>query len=175
MSNYNVFFPERGNAIVITKPRAGEQPDPNVDGVQEGGGNTGTYNGYAIRVKGDGRVEAIDPSGHATMHSSTLNARHWIDNQEPVELPPQAPVIDSITPSSTPVDTPVQVTLTGSGFAADSTVEVDGNDILSAYVSDTEMTADFPGAFTPGDVEVTVTTEGIVSAPITFSVTAAEE
>ena len=53
------------------KPRAEGDPPPN---------NTGEYNGWNIRVKGDGRVEATDPAtGIATMHHDVIEAKHSID------------------------------------------------------------------------------------------------
>ena len=53
--------------------------------------NTGEYQGYNIRVKGDGRVEAIDAAGSGTMFRNTLDARLWIDSQQPPPDPEEPP------------------------------------------------------------------------------------
>lgn len=139
---------------------------------QDGGGNTGDYAGYDIRVKGDGRVEAINAEGKAAMFRNVADAKTWIDNPPDAWTPPPGPVVSSLTPNSTPVDTPVQVTINGSGFTVDSTVQGDGNGLVSAFVSATEMTVDIPGISVPGVLSITVTEAGIVSAPTPFEITA---
>lgn len=153
------------------KPR--EEGDPVPD-------NTGTYGGWWIRVKGDGRVEARDGNGLATIHHDVLEAKHWIDTYgapeapvEPIQPPdtgPTAPVIDSIAPASGVIDTPTDVTITGSGFDDTSSVELDGSGVVTTCVSDTELTASLPSVPAAQTYDVTVTTQGQVSNSMMFEV-----
>lgn len=138
--------------------------------------NTGEYSGYQIRVKGDGRVQAVSPEGNTTMHRNVINAKTWVDQavSEGGGGETETVTLTGIDPTSVAVDTAIQITLTGTGFTEASTVQVDGNGVVSAYVSETSMTADLPSFATPGDLSVTVTTDGTVSEPMTFSITAAE-
>ena len=93
------------------------------------------------------------------------------------EPDPNAPRIDSLDPASTTVNNPVQVTITGGNFTADCVVLVNGNQVVSAFVSDTSMTADMPGALQEGTAAVIVNnpTTQLQSPSVPFNVTAAEE
>lgn len=158
-----------------SKSRAGREgeegaPPPN---------NTGEYGGWNIRVKGDGRVEAIDPAtGIATMHHDVIEAKHSIDTNgvpggggevdpgpEPEEL-----TLTSLEPASGEVGVGISITLTGTGFTEFSTVKVDGNLISSDYVSETELSSFFPGAINPVTVSVTVEDGGEVSNAVSFEI-----
>jgi hypothetical protein len=44
-----------------------------------GGGMTGTYNGFDIRVLGNGRVQTKDAQGRTTFLLHPLNAQIWMD------------------------------------------------------------------------------------------------
>lgn len=138
------------------------------DFVQTGGGNTGTYGAYAIRVKGDGLIEARDARGRGTLHRNMVDAKKWLDN--PVPYPP--PMIVSISPASRPINTPVTITIQGSGFFSDSVVKGDAGTLVSTFVSANLMTADVPGIGTPGTRAITVTSDAIVSNAVTFTITA---
>ena len=83
------------------------------------------------------------------------------------------PTISSIAPASTPINTPVQITITGTNFKPSSVVKLDGNNVVCAYVSPTQMTADIPGFGVPdASKDVTVVTDGKTSAVKNFAVTA---
>jgi IPT/TIG domain len=101
--------------------------------------NTGTYKGFKIRVKGDGRVESVDPSDNTFMHRSIINAQHWIDSLETVVAP--TCTLDSIDPATAVVGDPdVTVTLTGTGFTPSAALVWNGVQDTLTYVSDTELT-----------------------------------
>jgi hypothetical protein len=103
---------------------------------QDGTGNTGDYAGYDIRVKGDGRVEAIDGQGRASMHRNVVDAKLWLDNP-----PPPAPVLTSIDPTSAEIGgADVTLTCTGSGFTEESVIVFNGSAEPTTFVSDTELT-----------------------------------
>ncbi len=90
------------------------------------------------------------------------------------EPPPvgSGPTLTSITPDTTQVGVAVTVTLAGTGFTDTSVVKLDGNAVVSSFVSDTEMTADIPGPLQEGDVQVTVDVDGQVTGALTFTATA---
>jgi len=74
--------------------------------------------------------------------------------------------ITGIDPTSTAVGQAVTMTVTGTGFTDASTVMMDGNVLVTDFVSDTQLTADVPGPLQAGTVAVTVDD----SEPVTFSV-----
>ncbi|WP_123679475.1 IPT/TIG domain-containing protein [Curtobacterium sp. PhB115] len=81
-----------------------------------------------------------------------------------------APTIDSLDPDSGPVAGGTVVTVTGTGFAEDATVSVDGSDPIEPdSISDdgTSLTFTTP-AHDAGDVDVTVTTDAGTSDPLLF-------
>ncbi|WP_191330423.1 IPT/TIG domain-containing protein [Frigoribacterium sp. ACAM 257] len=89
--------------------------------------------------------------------------------------PVTAPVLATLTPDSGPVGGGTPVTITGTGFTPDATVTVGGTaGIVPDDVSDdgTELTFTTPPN-AAGDVQVTVTTDGGTSAPLTFTYEAA--
>jgi hypothetical protein len=90
----------------------------------------------------------------------------------PEPPPAEPPTVDSVNPATTVINTPVQVTISGTGFTADSLVKLDGNGVVTHYVSATELTADMPGFALPGAKDLTVETDGQASAAKTFTVTA---
>jgi hypothetical protein len=76
-----------------------------------------------------------------------------------IENPP-APTLTSISPISGPINTAAQITLYGTGFNANSTVAVNGNEVSATYVSSTQMMLNLPATAVavPGNVNITVTT-----------------
>ena len=89
--------------------------------------------------------------------------------------PAGAPVLSGLDPVEGPAGGGTPVTITGSGFAAGSTVTIGATaGIVPDAVSDdgTEITVTTPPN-AAGDVPVTVTTDGGTSAPLTFTYEAA--
>jgi hypothetical protein len=87
-----------------------------------------------------------------------------------------APTLASISPASGVLGTNVPVTLTGTNFASNSTVNVSGSGITVSnvqVVSATQITATFGIATnaTPGADTVTVTSAGLITNGVTFTVT----
>jgi uncharacterized delta-60 repeat protein len=95
-----------------------------------------------------------------------------------VTLTACASVPPTVTALSVPAELPgMPLTITGTGFAAGSTVSIGGVAALATYVSPTQLTAMVPAGTTPGSTTVVVTTPGLgssVSAP-TFAVLAVYE
>ncbi|PWD51788.1 hypothetical protein C8046_15180 [Serinibacter arcticus] len=82
-----------------------------------------------------------------------------------------APTLSTLDPDSGPVAGGTTVTVSGAGFVAGTVVTVDGTDVPAAdvtVVSETELTYVSP-AHPAGAVDVTVTTPGGTSAPLTFT------
>jgi hypothetical protein len=151
--------------MAFTTPLLGPAANSNND-------NTGEYGGYSVRVKGDGRVEAKDSQGATSMHKSVLNARTWIDAGGAVAPPEQTgPTIDSIDPNIGETGTTTPVTISGTGFTEDSTVQQDGEEgVQSTYVSATQIDAVIPGGFVVGALVITVMAGGVVSNGVNFVV-----
>jgi len=163
MTNYNVFFPvPEGEAAA---PREG----------QEGTGNTGTYQGSLIRVKGDGRVEAIDAQGKTTMHTNVLNAKTWIDAAGEVAPPePVDATLTSIDPVSAPLDLPaVTLHAYGTGFVdGDASIAFSGADQATTFVDDTHLSTLLDPAVigVEGQFPVTVRQGGAETDPVMFDI-----
>jgi hypothetical protein len=91
-----------------------------------------------------------------------------------VELIPPAPTLTGITPTAGVQGTTVAVTLTGTNFTAGSLITVSGGGInqFGAQYSATSITTNFviAGNATLGARNVTVTTAGGVTAPVTFTI-----
>ncbi|GIG21625.1 hypothetical protein Cch01nite_23490 [Cellulomonas chitinilytica] len=128
----------------------------------------------------------LDASGHATLTFEAFDhgTYPWVDvtyvgdstytggvsmvDYVPGPAGPAAPAITSVAPASGTVLGGRQVTLTGSGFGAGSTVTFGGvaADVTSA--GPTSLVATAP-AHAAGPVDVVVTTQGRASAPATFT------
>jgi len=81
----------------------------------------------------------------------------------------------SITPTSASYGAAATtITLAGSGFTANSIVELNGTTIMSSFFSPTEITAVIPASFLqqtkPGAITVTNPASELTSAPIQFTV-----
>jgi len=112
-------------ALILPVPGYNLVPQPKSKSSREGEeetppNNTGVYGGWNIRVKGDGRVEAINPAtGIATMHHDVIEAKHSIDTNGPPDggtLPPEPDAgltITSLEPSSGEVGVGIAITITG--------------------------------------------------------------
>jgi len=84
--------------------------------------------------------------------------------------PAEAPTVTGISPITAVVGTPVSLTVTGTGFTSTSVISF-GGPVATTFVSETELTAEVTAPAVPGDVAVTVDTDGLVSEPVTFTVT----
>ena len=82
------------------------------------------------------------------------------------------PVITSLSPSTTIVSAPVSLVITGTGFGPDSSASFGGVDAGASFVSDTSLTAEVTAPAVEGPVPVTVTSNGVTSDPVDFTVTA---
>jgi hypothetical protein len=93
-----------------------------------------------------------------------------------VELIPPAPTLTAITPTAGVQGATVAVTLTGTNFTAGSLITISGTGIsqFGAQYSATSITTNFviAGNATLGARNVTVTTAGGVTAPVTFTIVA---
>lgn len=134
--------------------------------------NTGTYKGFNIRVKGDGRVESIDPAGATFMHNSVINAQHWIDTLEEVVQP--TCTLDSIAPASAVIGDPdTTVTLTGTGFTTNAALVWNGEQDTLDYVSETELTTivKVSLATVASTATIAVYQDGYTTPPLIFEFT----
>jgi len=87
---------------------------------------------------------------------------------------PPAPTITQLYPAGSPMNTTTPVTIYGTGFAANSTVALNGNAISSQFVNSTQLTVTILASAiaVPGNVNLTVTTPspgGGASAPVPFT------
>ena len=95
----------------------------------------------------------------------------WGDAQIHCSVQAAAPTIATVAPTAGPILGGTAVTLTGTGFGADSTVSVDGSSPITPTVvatSGTSLTFPTP-AHDSGVVGVTVTSGGAVSAARNFT------
>jgi trimeric autotransporter adhesin len=142
------------------------------------------WNGSALPTSlnfdyGGSQLNAMVPAadfasaGTAELTVSTAG----VTTSNPVQLSitnPPVPTVSSISPVAGPIGAPVQVTLTGTGFTLNSTVEINGTNIAATVVSPTEMTVNVPasGVSLPGNLNFTVTTPapgGGTSVPVLFT------
>ena len=113
--------------------------------------------------------------GTATITVSSATSTPATSNAVTVTISnPPVPTLTSITPNSGLVNTATTVTLTGTGFAPDSTAAVNGTNIPTTYMSSTELSATIPASAvaSPGTVNLTVTTPapgGGTSAALPFT------
>jgi hypothetical protein len=99
--------------------------------------------------------------GTASVTVNTPTADQPVSNAVSVTIAnPPVPTLTALNPNAGPINTASAVTLTGTGFTANTTVAVNGVTIPSTYVSSTKITAAFPASSlaTPGNANVTVTT-----------------
>jgi hypothetical protein len=103
----------------------------------------------------------VTTAGTASITVNTPSANQPVSNAMSVTIAnPPVPTLTALNPSAGPINTASAVTLTGTGFTAETTVAVNGVTISSTYVSSTQITATFPASSlaTPGNANVTVTT-----------------
>lgn len=120
----------------------------------------------ASQVLNAGQLSVVAFNGTASSASGT-----------PVNLQVTArtpPTLTSISPNLGAIGTAVTLTLSGTGFAADSTVAINGANLSSTYVSSTSITASVPASslVLPGIMNVTVTTPGTgggITAPLPYT------
>jgi len=87
---------------------------------------------------------------------------------------PPAPTLSSISPTAAPLNTATTVTVTGSGFTHNSTVNLNGTALSTTYVSDNQLTAQLPASSlaAPNIYNITVNTAapgGGTSSPLQFT------
>lgn len=110
--------------------------------------------------RGSGRP-GIAPSGIVISHPSVQASGQ----------PVGPPTIATIAPATIPSGAAATITITGTGFTAASIVKLDGNGVVTHYVSATQLTADLPSIVVPRTAQVTVDTAGQVSAPKPLTIT----
>lgn len=132
---------------------------------------------YGAELQGVENITVVEGAPGGPLQGSTIIAAvpESFDPGPGPEPEPDEPTIGSLSPTSVPVNTPVQVTITGTGFNEMSTVEANGSGLISAFVSETEMTVDIPSFPDAQTLAIVVVTDGVESAPTNFEVTAAEE
>lgn len=86
---------------------------------------------------------------------------------------PTAPTITSLDPDTVEVNTAIDVTITGTGFDAASTVMANGVEVMSDLVSDTELTVHLPSFIQAGVLTISVVNSGLPSNEVDFTVTEA--
>lgn len=86
-----------------------------------------------------------------------------------------APTISSVTPNTITAGNPAfSITVTGSGFAAGAVVDWNGGPLGTAFVSSTELTATVLASqvASPGTARVTVSSGGVSSNAVNFTIVA---
>jgi len=110
--------------------------------------------------------DAGDVTVTVTTGSGTTAGRTY--TYDPLVVP--APTIDGLSPNSGPVAGGTSVTITGTGFTADSVVTIDGEEVEPDSVDgDGESLTFTTPDHVAGPVTVTVTTEGGTTAGRTFT------
>jgi hypothetical protein len=113
--------------------------------------------------------------GTATVNVNTPSATPSLSNGVRVNITnPPAPTLTSVSPNAGPINTATAVTLSGTGFTAQTTVAVNGVTIASDFVSPTQLTLTIPATSValPGNASITVTTPtpgGGISASLTYT------
>jgi trimeric autotransporter adhesin len=129
------------------------------------------WNGAALSTRwaSDFLLYAVVPAadliatGTAGVTVNTPGANPSLSNSVAVTITNAPPVtLSSISPNAGPINTPAAITLSGSGFTADSTVNLDGSPIATTFVSSNQLTVNLPAATfaIPGNSGFTVTTSG---------------
>lgn len=147
MSNYNVFT------------AADEPSAPMAWEGQDGGSNTGTYKGFAIRIKGDGSVESIGSNGRGFIHNSVINAKEWIDTGggAPSPEPGEEPSLASIDPTEAEIGSEdIVMTAIGTNFTPTSLIYFNGGAEATTFVSDTELTTGIKPSLVGAAIDVPV-------------------
>jgi hypothetical protein len=140
------------------------------------GDNTGQYGGYNIRVKGDGRVQAVNNAGETAMFLNVLNAKTWIDagsgGTEP--LPGQEPTLTQLSPAEAVIgSTDFTLVVIGTNFTPTSVIVFNGGVEPTTYVSATELNTGIKPstASAAATVPVTVQQGSFETAPLDFEFT----
>ena len=119
----------------------------------------------------DTRITAVVPAGAAGPTDVTVTTAGGTSNAVSyVYLP--APVVATLIPNQGPTSGGITFTLTGTHLAQATAVLVGGSPAGFTVVSDSHIVVDAPpGA--PGPLDVTVTTPGGISSPVTYNRVAA--
>jgi len=146
------------------------------------GDNTGQYGGHDIRVKGDGRVQAVNADGRTAMFLNVVNAKQWIDaggfppepEPAPEPEPGMEPTLASLTPDTAVLGDPdLTLHCIGTNFTATSVIRFADHDEPTTFVSDTEVTTGVKPSLGWGAVAVPVTVRqgSYETAPLDFTFT----
>ncbi|MGX7760475.1 IPT/TIG domain-containing protein [Streptomyces angustmyceticus] len=147
------------------------------------GGNTVTLTGIhlveatAVRfgaipattftVVSDSQITAVVPAGAAGLADVTVTTAGGTSNPVTYTYLP-APVVTTVVPNQGPTAGGITLTLTGTNLAQTTKVLIGTDPAGYTVVSDTHLVVDaLPGAV--GPVDVTVTTPGGTSAPVTYT------
>lgn len=155
-----------GNAVTLTGTGFTAESTVSVDGSDAIAVADVASDGTSLRFTAPehaaGRVEVTVATGAATSAPAVYTY-----------LP--VPTIAGATPNHGPVDGGTVVTLSGTGFTAESTVSVDGSDPIVPTSVDSDVNSDSTTlvfdapAHDAGTVEVAVTTAGGTSDPVAFT------
>ncbi|MGW7639944.1 IPT/TIG domain-containing protein [Streptomyces decoyicus] len=131
----------------------------------------GTTAATAFTVVSDTRITAVVPAGAAGPADVTVTTAGGTSNAVSYAYLP-APVVATLIPNQGPTSGGITFTLTGTHLAQATAVLVGGSPAGFTVVSDSHIVVDAPpGA--PGPLDVTVTTPGGISSPVTYNRVAA--
>jgi hypothetical protein len=146
----------------------GNENDRTLSVILNGASNTATATLAGVAVPGTGTHEVFAQyqgnSEYGTSSSSSIS----LTGSGSV-----APLLVSLSPASAAPNGPAfTLTVTGSGFATGAVVKWNGSARTTAFVSATKVTAAIlaTDVVNPGNYTVTVTSGGITSGPLTFTV-----
>jgi hypothetical protein len=191
VANFTIGAPTPTPVITSISPNPIYAGSPDTQIVIAGSGftvnSTAQWNGANLVVNGVGygypgsellvTVPAADlaSTGTATVTVTTPTANPSVSNAVTVTISnPPPPTLTSISPAGGPVDTATQLLLNGTGFTANSTAAVNGNDVPVTYQDSTQLTANLPASTValPGNLAITVTTPapgGGTTAPLAYT------
>lgn len=122
-------------------------------------------------------ISAADITTAGTITVDVVQAGVHASNQLPFAITAAKPVITTISPSTAVLNSAATtMTVTGTGFAPDSTVQWNATNLTTTYVSSTQLQVSIPAAnlTTAGSFSITVVnpaSEGGISSAATFTVT----
>ncbi|HEV2350282.1 MAG TPA: aryl-sulfate sulfotransferase [Terriglobia bacterium] len=113
-----------------------------VNGIAGGNATWGT-----VDALGNYTAPAIPPSPNTVTLTATSTADPTASASASVQVVSPSPVVTSISPTSVNAGSPnTVITVTGSGFTPQSTVQLGGTSIATSFVTSTQLTATLPAA-----------------------------